>query len=431
MPQSCRLARTLFLCALVSSGSAFAALTDAGTHLPPSYFTFQPPAAGSSYTDPVFGTSIRRLSNAPVSSDHAAGGILPWVMNEYSTMSAFNSLNSRFILQHGSYYGLYGSNGNYLGDLPFEIHASAEPRWSRTNANLLYFVNGNQLKRYNVVTGDLSVERTFTEYGSISGHGESDIAFTGDKLVFAGDDRYVFVYDAVAHQKSAVLDTAGHGGWDALYLTPDGNVLVSWYDQGAGRFRGVELFNSNLVFQRQVMPVGGHMDVTRDGSGAEVAVWASSADPAPLCDNGVVKVRLATGAQSCLLSLDWSLGIHVSCPDNAGFCLVGTYTPSDPVPGPGWPAYTNELLRVPLDGSATERLLHHRSRPFDGYNYMPRASVSRDGSRLLFSSNYGLQAQQTLLDEYSDAYLVVLAGGAPLFADGFESGGRSRWSGGT
>ena len=121
---------------------------------------------------------------------------------------------------------------------------------------------------------------------------------------------------------------------------------------------------------------------------------------------------------------------NVSCPDNAGFCVVGTYAPSDPSPDGAWPAYTNEILSVALDGSATRRLLHHRSRPFDGYNYMARATVSRDGTRLLFSSNYGLQATLGVLDEYADAYLVTLAAGgsSSLFADGFESGGISSWS---
>ncbi len=35
---------------------------------------------------------------------------------------------------------------------------------------------------------------------------------------------------------------------------------------------------------------------------------------------------------------------------------------------------------VKLDGTETRRLLHHRSRPLNGYAYQPRATVSRDGS---------------------------------------------------
>ena len=135
-------------------------------------------------------------------------------------MSAFNRDSSRFILQHGSYYGLYNGAGSYLGDLPFEIHASAEPRWSRVDTNVLYYVSGNQVKSYDVVTGAGAVKRSFGEYSQVSGHGESDIGFGGDKLVLAGDDRFVFVYDIAANQKGPVFDAASHGGWDAIYRRP-------------------------------------------------------------------------------------------------------------------------------------------------------------------------------------------------------------------
>jgi hypothetical protein len=61
---------------------------------------------------------------------------------------------------------------------------------------------------------------------------------------------------------------------------------------------------------------------------------------------------------------------------------------------------------VKLDGSEVRRLAHHRSRPFDSYNYTPRASASRDGSRLIFGSNFGLYGPSTL---YTDVYLMVLS----------------------
>jgi hypothetical protein len=114
---------------------------------------------------------------------------------------------------------------------------------------------------------------------------------------------------------------------------------------------------------------------------------------------------------------------------------VGTYAPSDPDPGQGWPAFTNELLQVLLDGSEVRRLAHHRSRPHNGYNYMARATVSRDGGRLLFSSNYGLQSVLGAPGEYSDAYLIALApvgsggGGGSTGGEGTTGGGGTAGSG--
>jgi hypothetical protein len=121
-------------------------------------------------------------------------------------------------------------------------------------------------------------------------------------------------------------------------------------------------------------------------------------------------VRLSDARKTCLLRLDWSLAAHITAGDGNGWATVETYAPSDPAPAPpGWKAYTNEILQVKLDGTGTRRLLHHRSRPVNSYGYQPRASVSRDGRRLVFTSNYGLQAILGAPNEYTDVYLVNLA----------------------
>jgi hypothetical protein len=396
-----------------------------GPMAPSSYDAFAPPPAGSTYTDPVFGTQIQRLSDALQTPNNADGGNLTFAMNEYSTMTAFNRDSSRFLLQHDSYFALYDAQGSYLRDLPWAIHASSEPRWSRSDAQVLYFLNGNQLKRYHVGQGATAVVHTFGEYGRISGNGESDLCFDGQHMVLAGDGRFVFVYDLATGAKGPVLDT-GSQGFDSLYMTPDDHVTITWYGAGTGRQRGIELYDRNMVFQRQLTRAGGHMDVTRDAAGQEVLVWANSADPQPICDNGVVKVRLADGKQTCLISLDWSLGIHVSAPDGDGTAIVSTYAPSDPDPDLSWPAFTNEIFRVRLDASGAERIAHHRSRPYNGYNYMARASVSRDGARLVYSSNFGRQLSDGAPTEYSDAYLLALD--PATFASGFETGDLSEWS---
>lgn len=405
-------------------GAAQAYLSDTAPHTPPQYYSFVPPAKGGTYTDPVFGTEIKRLSNALASPDNADGGNLTWVMNEYSTMSAFNLDRSLFILQQDSYFGLYDGQGNYLRDLPFEVYASSEPRWSRKSASLLYFINGNQLKSYDVSAGTTRVVHAFSEYTEVSGHGESDISFDGDHLVLAGDGRFIFVYEISSDTKGQVFDTGGRP-WDSLYITPDNHVTITWIDAGTSRYTGIELFDRNMSFLRQLADAGGHMDVTRDSDGSEVLVWTNSADPTPICDNGIIKIRLSDAHQTCLTTLDWSLGVHISCPDGDGSCIVSTYAPSDPDPSASWPAYTGEIFQVMLDGSEVRRLAHHRSRAFNGYNYMTRASISRDGARLVYSSNYGQQQMSGAPTEYSDAYLMSVPAGTAGSGGGTGGGGTS------
>jgi hypothetical protein len=81
-----------------------------------------------------------------------------------------------------------------------------------------------------------------------------------------------------------------------------------------------------------------------------------------------------------------------------------------PIPPTNWFVYTNELVRINLDGSGVLRIAHHRSRVgvTNAYNYQPRVSSSRDGSRIVFASDFDLTAISGNPDQYVDTYLVRL-----------------------
>jgi hypothetical protein len=397
---------------LGSFGSAFAQLTTTSVEPAPNYDSFVPPAVGGTYVDPVFGSTIKRVSNAMGTVNASGGGNLTWIENEYATMSPFNSDNSLFILVHESYFGLYnGTTGAFIQNLPLEISASSEPRWSRKDNVTLYYhiFGGNQLKSYNTSTGVTSVIHTFSQYSSISGNGESDISLDGDHFVFAGDNAFIFVYQISTDKVYTALN-AGSNGFDSMYITPSNNVIVSWLTNGTTRFTGQELFDINMNFQRQVGHADGHKDVTSDTNGNEVLIWTNSADPQPIanCNNGIVKIQLSNGAQTCLLQLDWSLAVHISAPDGNGTVFVDTEAPANPESGSsGWVAYTDEILQVKLDGSGTTRWAQHRSRPLNSYNWEPKISTSRDGTRLLYASDYNLQTIDGYTSNYGDTYLIA------------------------
>ena len=406
---------SLFLLSIGSVAPALAQLTGTGIEPAPNYDTFVPPPVGGSYVDPVFGSTIKRVSNALGTPNADGGGYLTWIEDEYSAANAFNNDNSKFILVHQSYFALYDGSGFYLHDLPFEINSSSEPRWSRKDNVTLYYHSGNMLKSYNISTGGISVVHTFSEYSSISGNGEMDISLDGDHFVYSGNGRYIFVYQISTDAKFPVFDTAGRG-FDSVYITPNNNVIVSWPTSGTVRYTGQELFDINMNFLRQVGHADGHKHLTRDTNGSEVLIWTNSNDAQPIanCNNGIVKINLADATQTCLAQLDWSLAVHITAPDGNGSAYVETYAPSNPEPGSsGWVAYTNELLQVKLDGSGVVRWAHHRSRPLNSYNYQPKMTVSRDGTRALYASNYDLQNIDGYTTEYSDTYLITLGGSAP------------------
>src|SRR5205814_8832736 len=69
-----------------------------------------------------------------------------------------------------------------------------------------------------------------------------------------------------------------------------------------------------------------------------------------------------------------------------------------------------ELLQIKLDGSQVLRLAHHRSRPYqtNTYNWQPKMSTSRDGSRVVYSSDYDLQTINGYTTQYTDTYLIAV-----------------------
>ena len=380
---------------------------DSNVYLPPTYYSFVPPPAGGSYVDPVFGTTINRISDAAHTLRADTGGILSGVEAEYSTKSPFNADNSKILLVEFSYFALYdGATLKRIKPLT-SVSASSEPLWSRSDPNTFYFHpnNSNQLKTYNIATDAQTVVHTFSEYATITGQGESELSYDGDHLVLIGDAHQIFVYTISTNTKGTVFDASGHGTLDSVYISPNNNVLVAWSTSGTGRYQGEELFDINMSFLRQVANNDGHKHITRDVDGSEVLVQTNSADPAPIanCANGIVKINLATAAQTCLLALGnfdkWADAVHVSAPDQQGWVFVETYNVSSAASP--WYPYTNELLQVALDGSYVRRFAHHRS---DSSNYdgQPHISVSRDGSRFTFNSN--------MMGSTTDVYLVTLSG---------------------
>lgn len=339
------------------------------------------PAKGESYVDPVFGTSIKRITDAANTASWPSGKTLPWIEPEYSTVCPFSLDCSFLILVHLDHFGLYKGDGTFIGDTA--IAASAEPRWSRTNPSLLYFHVGNTLKSYDAATNETKAVRIFSEYLAIDGKGESDISASSNTLVFCGDDREVFVYSIGTDSKGKTLDVTGRGV-ESLYLTADDQVLISW-ETGA-----MDLYSAGVALVRNLTPYNSHKHMGRDIDGSPILVFCNSNDPKPIAPNAIVKINLTTGAVTLLLSLDWSLALHVSEINN-GFVSIESYH-NAASPGAPWVEFTDELLLVKLDGTQVRRIAHHRSKVID-YTSQPKGYAKWDAAakvwRWVFASNQG------------------------------------------
>jgi len=269
------------------------------------------------------------------------------------------------------------------------VNSSSAPRWSRKEDHLFTFFSyqSNQLKQYNAQTDKVEVIKTFSQYKKITegvSAAKAEVSFDGEHRVLCGDDREVFVYNMKSDQTYLPRVIPQNSGQVSLYMTPDNNVL--WLTD-----QGTQLFDINGKFLRQIARVSGHSMPCRDQNGDEVLIWTNAAEnPVTLPDyqNGIIKIRLADAQQQGLLAIGWSKkdppehqAVHISCPDQEGWCLVTTYTPAndrstDPL--------SNSLLKVSFDGKGYDILGKHGGQNLGTYEEMPKASVSHDGSRYCY-----------------------------------------------
>lgn len=395
--------------------------TDDKLYKPNNYDTAPLLNLGQSYIDENFGEVIERITDSMNQPDTAMGAANAKVTSatvEYATICPFNSDSTRLLILHGSYFALYDSNGKYLNDLRYGssyVNASAEPRWSRTNSTNFYFVNSNKLMMFDTLTSIATVVQEFAEYvttnsqgqNGLRSMGEGDISEDGQYWALAGElmggTQEIFLYDLKNHTKGKTFKATK---FDNIYVTPDNNVIVGYYSSGEARFNGVELYDKDMKFIRQVAHALGHQDVARDDNGDEVLVWESAADPKSPFGNtaGIVKIRLADAKQTMIFDHGWGISLHIYGPKIPGWVLVSTFRGMEDILS--WTPYLNEILKVKLDGTEIQRLCHHRSRPLNDYTFMPKATGNSDLTKIVYNSNCNMQRIKNYPKNYSDVYMI-------------------------
>lgn len=410
-------------------------------YIPPNYtLPIVKPALGAAFSDPLFSTGIKRVTDA------AALGIAGAYHN-YSSHSAFNS-NCTYLLIERSDGGAYVVDlaGNIIEDNTTLniLGSSEEAKWSRTDPNLIYYCEAdavgefatNQLRSYNIATNVRTIVRTFTGYTNISfGRGEGDISEDGDHLPIEADGRYMMVYKISTDEVGTAFDAGSAGLFDNTDLTPDNNFIVGYYAAGVGDLQGTQLYNKNGTRTRQVYSWLSHNDRGRDSDGSEIIVSNTSNDgSAPgLCAGkaGYEKVKLSDSTKTCLAA--WNnqneashaainnvsgfpyallsyTDVHVAgAPNTDGQTAeVAASLPADWSNTTRWRnRYLNSIFLVKLDGTETRFLAHHRSRrdPAGGnYWYSPRATICHRGDHIAFDSNFAV----TSTADYADVYVMTI-----------------------
>jgi hypothetical protein len=431
------------LVALPPSVGAASYIEDAAVHAPPttgqnayypSYGAFGPdqssfPRQGESFVDPVFGRTIKRLTNEMGQS--SASEI-------YSKNGYFNANGT--LVHHRSPSGhniINTSSGQVVrAGVAFNYDSSFAP--DDPDAWYYFAFGDTTLYKYSVATGNRTVVKTFPGALASMGGSVDWIDRTGRYMVLniGGNSR---VYDKQSDTLYAGSIPGGYGtgdGWTGI--SPDANYVITSTTGSPTTSHSWRIDHANKTVS--TTPVlfwtlcGGHGDVVSASNGKTYFVTFDCNSTAGIYAADVSLPQSASNvAQQLsqnkkLVQLTWSDSGHFSRVSKGAFqdwMYVSVESGDDDFTSTvsNWRAYKQEMLRVNVLTGEVQRLAHHRSRGLGSgnYYYQPRVSSTWDGSVVLWTSNFGynglayadLYAINVASDGAATAGLVNVAAGSP------------------
>jgi len=429
----------LFIAAVSLFGQSIGIISDDKLK-PPDYNSFNPPQAVlSTYTDPVFGTEIRRLT-----SDHHFLDDGHIVLGGYfanSEICYFNKdgtyfiaceneiINGKFKIGLYLYNGITGERLRFLGLYgvlwrPFTLRWALGNYYTKNGQKIYFDPNThfyqyyeNQVRLYNIDDLDnYVVLHTFDEYAAIGpAGGEGDVSDDGRYWIFDGDATELFVYDLLDDIKyqptsfdiGSLGCKNGQVGVDYAAISAGGEyAIVAWgTSPGVGkRYAGIELYDKNFNFLRQLHPGIIHWETGIDVNGDEVIYSVATFEspdywkPAGAKPGDLVSIRCSDARILLLKSIpSWAHVMFSACNfDSDKKYLYATYMEHSDNPNTMWEPFWGEILEVPTDGSQrVRRLVHTRSHFVPNMStkyYQPDVVVNHQGTRMVFRSTYNFGA---------------------------------------
>jgi hypothetical protein len=431
------LALSLVTLPLSNPGSATASgyVIDSGVYAPPSsgpyayypsYGAFGPdqssfPRAGESFVDPVFGTTIRRLTNElgqhSFSEIYSKNGFFnaDGTLVHHRTPSGHNIISTRTgqVVRAGIDFN---SNSSFAPDNP--------DAW-------YYFAYGDTtLYKYSVSTGNRTAVKTFPgALGRLGG--STDWIDRSGRYMVLNIDNTTRVYDVQSDvlYAGAIPGTyGGSTGWSSI--SPDASYVItstpprsshSWRIDHATR----TVSTTPVLFWTLC---GGHADVVSASNGKTYFVSFDCNSTASVYAVDVTLPQSPTNVQQQvsqnrkLFQAAWADSGHFSRVSRGAlqdwmFVSVESGDDDFSATTASWRPFKQEIVMANVLSGEVRRVAHHRSRGLSAstYYYQPRVSTTWDGSVVLWTSNFGYST-----DGYADLYAVNVDG-----AGGATSGGST------
>ena len=405
---------------LVASSVAAQGLTDSVTHAPPTTgsFPYSPPGTwlpglpgfpvvGQTYVDPVFGTTIRRLTNDFPNQSFS---------DIYGTNGWWNADGTRWYHRRPSGWvildtttGAVVRSGVPSGPLGFI-------QFDPVNPDVYYYTNGANLRQYSISTGVDTLVKTFPSTLASTGASSNYVDRTGRYfLVYYGGALHVYDRTTDTIFGGSIVTTVGAGTAD---MSPDGNyvVIADGFQFTSYRVDRAALTVSTTGTLFWTL-CSDHHGLASPSDGKTYAIIFDCWDEPSVWR---VDVTLAQSSSNVpqqknqnvrLFSTDWNDAGHFGCAAkgvNQDWCFVSVESTDDTFLNQGaWRPYKSEIVMAQMvPPYAVRRLAHYRSRSIvSDYYYQPRVSANWDGTKVAWASNYGYDAGSV---GYSDIYIAEL-----------------------
>ena len=343
------------------------------------------PAAGGTFVDPTFGTTIMRVTDQNDGQSN---------FNYYSYWPTFNLDDTKFFIACDGNPMLYRFDPNgfrivskgplFDQTLPGGGFISTEDaEWSGTNANVLYGYYGLKLWAFDVSARTYTLIKDFTgqlppgSLGQMSRSLDDNMfAFTVKNSNYAPTGYMVWQRD-----QNRIVRAANVSNFDEVELDKTGRYLGVKAEFGGGvNFQAVDLQTGNVQSLTNSSPdySPGHSD-----SGHQMVVGYDN------WNNRYTVRSLATPHQfqtAIAFGNDWSQSNHLSMlGDDESWCVISNFTSGSGPVGP----FRQEIFQTSTDGTQSVRRLAHHHSVYRDYWDTPRADVSRDGRFVAFTSNWG------------------------------------------
>ena len=350
------------------------------------------PALGAAYTDPVYGTPNRRISDA---------GGTRFDRNTYSRRQAESPDGTRFMTYHGTARHRIYARGSLELIRELDIHPDSEPQWHPTDSDIIRHIRGpnssaGDLRLYetSVSSGETTAVADLTDRLRAVYPGATYMKDKAEGTPSADGSRYAWIVHDGSEQPVGIVsydlstDTilgtravrTDVGRLDWVSASPTGNYVM------AGYVNATTVHGSDLADERRVNDKADHSDIALDAAGRDAYVYI---DFSAGTDGGwLVSLDLATLNRTRLIDFydQANTSLHVSGKgyDKPGWVVVSTYNCK--VDG-AWSC--DKVFAVEMQSNPTIVNLAHTYNCGDNYWTETHAVVNRDFSRVYYNSDAG------------------------------------------